>query len=304
MEVTFLPPEPEPEPEPTPEPLPAPTPPPTPTPYLRTTEAQESERPPEDPRFISDRDTMAAAELPAEGLEELPTQDGIDEEFLELQDQALQLAPDQPAAPTPPVPETPELVAQPTPRPLEPEEVETEPTPDPEALALLSPTPTPTPTPEVEREPEREPDPQPTPLPTPDRSRPPVDPGGFSPHSERTRISGNISSRGIGALDAEATPLGRYKRILSEAIGSRWYYYVDSRMGLMTIGTVKVAFVVDAGGRIGAVDIVSNTANETLATYTIRSVLEAELPPIPEDVVNILDNQRLEVDFSFTIYGR
>src|SRR3989442_6651006 len=40
---------------------------------------------------------------------------------------------------------------------------------------------------------------------------------------ERNRISGNITSRGISAVNALGTPLGRYQKIVADSIGSRWY---------------------------------------------------------------------------------
>src|SRR5262249_36318001 len=49
---------------------------------------------------------------------------------------------------------------------------------------------------------------------------------------ERTHISGNITSRGISAVNALGTPLGRYQKIVADSIGSRWYAYVDQKRDL------------------------------------------------------------------------
>src|SRR5437016_13457278 len=46
---------------------------------------------------------------------------------------------------------------------------------------------------------------------------------------ERSRISGNITSRGISAVNALGTPLGRYQKIVADSIGSRWYAYVEQK---------------------------------------------------------------------------
>src|SRR6266516_4474844 len=40
---------------------------------------------------------------------------------------------------------------------------------------------------------------------------------------ERTQIAGNITNRGISAVNALGTPLGRYQKIVADSIGSRWY---------------------------------------------------------------------------------
>ena len=39
------------------------------------------------------------------------------------------------------------------------------------------------------------------------------------------------------ALNAVGTPQGRYKKLLEDAIGSRWYYYTAAKIDLISIGT-------------------------------------------------------------------
>src|SRR5207247_3285424 len=51
---------------------------------------------------------------------------------------------------------------------------------------------------------------------------------------ERTQIAGNITNRGISAVNALGTPLGRYQKIVADSIGSRWYAYVDQKRDLIT----------------------------------------------------------------------
>ncbi|PYJ69655.1 MAG: hypothetical protein DME76_08265 [Verrucomicrobia bacterium] len=43
----------------------------------------------------------------------------------------------------------------------------------------------------------------------------------YRPLKERTRIAGNITNRGISAVNALGTPLGRYQKIVADSIGSR-----------------------------------------------------------------------------------
>ena len=102
-------------------------------------------------------------------------------------------------------------------------------------------------------------------------------------------------------MDAAATPLGHYKKTVSDAIGSRWYYYVNSQIGLLNIGTVSIRFQVGQEGKAQKVKVLSNTSNESFASVSLSSILEAEIPPIPPDVAKLLDNGRLEIDYSFTI---
>jgi TonB family protein len=101
---------------------------------------------------------------------------------------------------------------------------------------------------------------------------------------------------------AEATPIGRYKKAMADAIGSRWYYYVNERMGLLSIGTVSVSFKVTESGTVKDLRVTSSTSNSSLTDCTLRSIMEAKIPPITPDVAATLQNGCLEIDYSFTIY--
>src|SRR5256885_1851865 len=113
---------------------------------------------------------------------------------------------------------------------------------------------------------------------------------------ERTHISGNITTHGISAVNALGTPLGRYQKIVADSIGSRWYNYVEQKRDLITIGTLRLRFDIDRSGQVKNVKITENSSNEAFANVCLQSVLEAHLPPIPEDVANTLPPEGLEVD--------
>jgi len=135
-------------------------------------------------------------------------------------------------------------------------------------------------------------------MPTPAQVR-----SAYRPLKDRTRISGNINNRGISSVNALGTPLGRYEKILKDSIGSRWYTFVDQKRDLISIGTLQLRFDVDRSGRVKNLKITENTSNESFANICLQSVLEAQLPPIPDDVADTLPSEGLQVDgFSFTIY--
>ena len=113
---------------------------------------------------------------------------------------------------------------------------------------------------------------------------------------ERSRISGNITSRGISAVNALGTPLGRYQKIVADSIGSRWYVFVEQKRDLITIGTLRLRFNIDRSGQVKGLKITENSSNEAFANVCVKSVLEAHLPPIPEEVANTLPAEGLEVD--------
>ena len=113
---------------------------------------------------------------------------------------------------------------------------------------------------------------------------------------ERTNIAGNITNRGISSVNALGTPLGRYQKIVADSIGSRWYTYVDQKRDLINIGTLRLRFVIDPSGRVKNLKVTENSSNEAFASVCVQSVLEAHLPPIPEDVVKTLPAEGLEIE--------
>ena len=266
--------------------------------------------------FESNEDTKAASELPPDGSLPLPTQQGKSQDALELQNQQHTKG-DKPSStagtPLPPAPPT----QQPSPgKPFQ---------------QSPSSSPAPTSTPLNTPSPETSPPPQTTPPPrnsvrlleptkpeassakeSPESSRSlptqPSTPGntgsrkGYQPETRQTVIRGNISNRGRSSGAAEATPIGRYKKAMADAIGSRWYYYVNERMGLLSIGTVSLSFKITASGKITGLHLVSANSNESLTDCSMRSIMDAKLPAIPPDVAQTLQDGSLEIDYSFTIY--
>jgi outer membrane biosynthesis protein TonB len=124
----------------------------------------------------------------------------------------------------------------------------------------------------------------------------------YRAYKDRTRISGRITNRGVSSVNALGTPLGRYMKFLLDAVGSRWYTYLDQRIDLISIGTTRVVFTVDRSGEVKNLKVVENTANEALANVCIQSIQEAQLPPMPDDLAATLPAEGLDMDIPFTIY--
>src|SRR4029079_3542341 len=113
---------------------------------------------------------------------------------------------------------------------------------------------------------------------------------------QRTHIAGNITNRGISSLNSLGKPLRVYQKIVEDLIGSRWYSFVEQKQDLVNIGTLKLRFYIDRSGRVKGLKVTENSSNKTFANVSVQSVLEAHLPPIPEDVANNLPPEGLEVD--------
>jgi outer membrane biosynthesis protein TonB len=282
--------------------------------YIETAPSKESAEKSKEQTFESNANSIAATQQPANGDLPLPTQNGKDRPAVNFDTQQFSLptegATPQPEAQPSVAPQskpTPALTPAPSAKPSEaPTAKPTAPpvaTPEPNQFALL----TATPPPPIKAPDEVEPSPPPVvsasaPPPAP-RPKPEVAASNYQAQKQETRISGNLTTRGPSSVNAVGTPLGRYQKAVSDAIGSRWYYYMNSKMDLISIGTAHIYAEVDAQGHLQKLRVVSNNANEAFANICLQSFQEAHIPPIPPDLIAALPDGRMPVDFSFTAYA-
>jgi cell division protein FtsN len=250
----------------------------TPAPQKNTmfVENDESKHVPEpkDKTFESNANSIAASQDVASGSMPVPSQQGRDRPTFDLDSHQYSL-PNDGAQPQPSIAEqaspTPHASVQPTPLTKS------------EEFAMLTSTPTPRPSAAA-------------------KPRPPQ--SSYQPLKEKTHLAGSITNRGVGSVNALETPLGRYQKLLYDAIGSRWYNYVQQRGDLVSIGTARVLFSVDRSGRVNkrSLKVIQNSSNEAFADVCLQSILEIQLPPIPEDVASTLPADGLDQEITFTMF--
>ncbi len=278
--------------------------------YVRTDDLQKADQKPADSTFESDKDTAAAADQAAKGTDPVPTQDGkkfpdmaflnhdysLDAQGTEFNRQPDQAEAEQPAATPPPTPTpaaTPESTPPPTPTPTATPESTPTPTPTPpkeEELAMLkeAPTPVPTPPPANSRR---------TPRP---RTAPRT---AYRQQSILNEMRGNITNRGRSSVAALGTPWGRFQKAVSDAVGSRWYFYVSERGGASIMpDSVQVNFHVLPDGRVENAHVLGAAANQTLASCSLRAVCDAQIPPMPEELVSTVPGNGVDFTFTFTFF--
>jgi outer membrane biosynthesis protein TonB len=239
--------------------------------FIRNDESKQTE-PPKEKTFESNANSIAASEAVASGGMPLPSQQGVDRPNLDLSSQH-QSIPNEGAQPQPSVAQqsaTPQPSAQPTPVSKS------------EEFAMLTSSPTPRPS---------------------AASTPQAPKSSYQPFKDKTRLAGSITNRGTSAVNAVGTPLGRYQKILFDSIGSRWYAYVEEKADLVKLGTTRVSFAVDRSGRVKNLKVINNDSNEAFANVCLQSILDAKLPPIPEDVAKALPSEGLESEISFTTFS-
>ena len=246
--------------------------------FIETDESKKSVEPPDEKTFESNANSIAASELPATGEALLPSQTGKDRPLVDLETHSYSLqmngAQPQPSA-------APQKNSRPSPAP---QSTVQPPLTAAEQFAMLTAKPNPEVNPSV--------------APASAQAR-----SAYRAYKERTRISGRITNRGISSPNALGTPLGRYMKILLDAVGSRWYAFLDQKRDLINIGTTRVVFVVDRSGRVNNLKVIENTANEASANVCIQSIQEAQLPPIPDDLADTLPSEGLDMDIPFTIFA-
>ena len=286
------------------EPPPEATPPPLIPKNAPTTVVDESRKSavaPKEKTFEANENSIAAAEKAATKDNFLPGQDGKERPFMNLETHEQSFA-QKGAQPQP----TPAPTARPksTPTPTPDESVAPTPTPAPDQLALLKQTPTPIPSPPSTEEKTEAPTPSETPSPTPAESAtPPTPASAYRDLQQQTIIRGGITNRGRSAVNAVGTPLGRYKKQIEDAIGSRWYYYIGERMDLASIGTTAVSFDILPDGTIKNLRVTQNTTTEATASIALRSIQETKFPPIPDDLLPTLPEGHFTMEESFTIFA-
>ncbi|MGI8958110.1 MAG: hypothetical protein ACR2II_14530 [Chthoniobacterales bacterium] len=283
------------EPEPTPPPVV-----PKNAPMVTVDPARKSAVKPKEKTFEANEDSVAAAEKAATTNSQLPGQDGKDRPFMNLEEHENSFAS---AGSTPQPKPTPTAAPSATPTPNE-TATPVASTPAPDQLALLTQTPTPVPSPPDTEEKTEIPTPTETPTPTPEETATPPKPASaYRDLQQQTIIRGGITNRGRSAVNAVGTPQGRYKKLLEDAIGSRWYHYTAAKIDLISIGTTSVTFEIEANGSARNLRMTENTANEASASIALRSIQETKFPPIPEDLLATLPEGRFTMEESFTIFA-
>lgn len=288
--------------------------------FARTTEEQRAEAP-ESGDFIGERDTRAtSARAPVADAPQLPSQAGIEprDEFdietteSDFRDGPLDAA-DVDNSPTAlaALPQTPGVDVE-TPGEADTREaVEATPPPTTERL-LEGPLTTDIPVP-IEPEPKIEetpPAPEPVEAPTQGvaeteiEAEPVADPTqrapGFRGHQRKTAIRGSISRTGPSSLDVQDNALGRYQAQISRAVELEWQRNCVRHRDFITPGFLTLRFFVEPTGRVRTVEFVGQMeTGEVQKGFTLNSIRNAPIPPMPADLRRELDGEPLELIFNF-----
>ena len=117
----------------------------------------------------------------------------------------------------------------------------------------------------------------------------------FQPHTKRKKVIGTIQNKGAAAVGAAETPRGRYYRQVVSAVEKRWHL---KRAG-KEHGNIKVRAIIRPSGKAEGLRILERAGGHVLTDHAFDSILTAEIPPIPEEVVKGLGGEPYEITFNF-----
>ncbi len=285
--------------------------------YIRTTQNEAIADKPVKSDFISDRNTKAASKEATfpDATAPMPSMKGIDQPTMELANRSLQdgkPANDNAAKPAP------LMLAQ-----LAPQEPKTLPMTPPKEVAKAEPTPMAKMMEQLDKAEvtlstaklpievkkpslSDEPIPQMAPpkeaLPLPSTQVTPPAMKEFSPFTETARTKGTISNLGEAAVDAEATEMGKFMRTVTSAVEKKWHLLRRTHADAVSYGYLKVRFFVNREGRPEDVKFIEKANNPQMEDFTLEAILKAEIPPIPRDLLPMLDGERFPVEYEIIIH--
>lgn len=136
----------------------------------------------------------------------------------------------------------------------------------------------------------------------PPSPKPPSDKPSFTPETDINKVSGSLSNRGVAAMDVEASELGKYKKTVTQAIERKWHRYRQNYADYATFGSLRLKFKVNESGKPINLKTVRNNSNAIMTEFTLKSVLDADIPPMPKKIKELLKGRGLEITYDVIIY--
>lgn len=111
---------------------------------------------------------------------------------------------------------------------------------------------------------------------------------------------------GAAGVDEKESPKERYIRLVRGQVEKKWHSYSRLRRDGLTYGRLETVFYVTKKGRVEDVRIVNDTeSNPVLTEFTLKAIMDAEIPPMPSAVFFSLpmnDPERLKIPYDVLVY--
>ncbi|MFT3990082.1 MAG: hypothetical protein QM680_01610 [Luteolibacter sp.] len=122
----------------------------------------------------------------------------------------------------------------------------------------------------------------------------------FSGFQRKTAIRGSISRTGRSSLAVEDSPLGRYQAAISRAVELEWQRNCVRHRDFITPGFLTLRFTVQPNGKVKSVKFIDGMqTGEVQKGFTLNSIRDAAIPPMPEAIRKDYAKEPLELIFNF-----
>ncbi len=118
----------------------------------------------------------------------------------------------------------------------------------------------------------------------------------------KSSVNGTLSNKGKDAVDAVKTPLGRYKKAVTDAVAEKWHSYREQSADPVTWGTLRLQFIINPEGKVMNLKVTENEGNELLLDLTLKAIAEAEFEPMSDEVAAQLGASGLTMKYDVIIY--
>lgn len=119
-------------------------------------------------------------------------------------------------------------------------------------------------------------------------------------NGEKMRQDGGAERKGRVAFDTKATPFGAFDRAFIEAVETRWHYLIDNNQVTPRSGKVVCEFKLTYDGRIIDMQIPEKEVGEILAMLCRNAIEDNQLyPKWPDDMRRAIGANTREIRFTF-----
>ena len=104
----------------------------------------------------------------------------------------------------------------------------------------------------------------------------------------------------------DKTPKSRYIQQVTGQVEKKWHIYRQLRREGVYFGSLRIIFYVNKMGKVEDLKVINDKdSNKVLTEFTLQAIRDAEIPPMPADVIPLLplnDQERLKVEYYVLIY--
>ncbi|MBI5686096.1 MAG: energy transducer TonB [Verrucomicrobia bacterium] len=117
-----------------------------------------------------------------------------------------------------------------------------------------------------------------------------------------SETDGGVARRGPTALNVVGMPQGAYSKKMFAEIGRRWTLLLEQHYADGQPGRVKLSFTLYPTGHVDNLKVAQNTASSILGSYCQKAVLDcAPFDPWPQEL-KLLGGDHLDITIDFNVY--